>query len=306
VIGVFIFHLAPNIKKQDFTLKCKFLIRYFGLFLSTILFLSNCTENPFFDDKIEVKENREIKGTALLNDGTAPEGIYIWLESFNVATFTDEDGKFKIELPQAQAQPGGGLNGVFNLYYYVANYEVLTSSILVVDGEIEYEKGDVNSNGVISETKVLTKILDIGTTVTPADVRDDHKDFILFTVRLKNLVDTVAVGTYYNVWGTPSSLVIKHIDSPIEESILIQGTPGVYRKTVIDSVTTWKMSYAFSPNFFNGGTYQIIPYVRIYQKELPDELLRSIDEDIFEFNYKYLKWPLKQRPGKLQVQEFSG
>ena len=35
---------------------------YIAIFIMIILYLNSCTENPYFEDKIDVQKNRIIKG----------------------------------------------------------------------------------------------------------------------------------------------------------------------------------------------------------------------------------------------------
>jgi hypothetical protein len=269
----------------------------------SIFIIIQCTENPFFDDEISQDDHTVVSGKVLLSDRTNPDNIYVWLEGFNISTFTDEEGNFEIEIPQPRSQSGGGLNGIFNLYYFTANYEFQTSSILLINGSIQYSKGDVNGNGQISETIVLTKMLDIEMSVAPAQIQAAYKDPLNFTVKLKNLIDTVVVKTHYNQWGVPSSFVIMPEGGTPEEAFFLQGQPGDLREANITEETFWVNSFLFSPNFFSAGTYQIWPYIQIVQEGLPYELLNSIDEDIYTTTFKYLQLPIKLQRGILKVTE---
>lgn len=273
----------------------------FVLFPLMIMLLNTCTENPFFDDRIEIKDQRHLQGRVILGDLAGDEGIFIWLDGFKLSTWSDSQGNFELQLPQVKTQPGGGLTGSFNLYCYVANYQVGIVSLPILDGQFEYGKGPINMKGNLRETIVLRKILDIQTTINPNTMPVESKDPIHFRVRLENLAEPVEVGTYHNSFGNPSCLVIRHEDDPIEKALLLQGQPGIYKLILIDTVTVWDMFYQFSPYFFRPGTYEITPYLQIQQKELPVGLLKSIDENILEFNYQYLKWPLRHRAGQLTV-----
>lgn len=272
------------------------------IFIINILFFIACTENPFFEDKIELQDNNVINGKVNLGFGVTPSDVYIWLEGFNLSDWTDDDGNFSIELPPSETQPGDGLSGIYKLYVYIANYQFRQYDLLLLNGEFEYNTSTLDANGNFKETIILTKILDISTTIEPDIIQTTTKDTINFIVRFESLVDSVKVRTHYNRWNTPSSLVFLKMDLPIEEAILIQGSPATLLTATIKEIEFWPTAFVFSSYFFSEGVYQVMPYIQIVQQGLPDELLLSIDENIFDIDYHYLNWPIKQQTGVLTVE----
>ena len=273
---------------------------HYSIFI-LILFISGCTENPFFDDNIEIQENRIIRGQVDLGLGTMPLGVYIWLEGLILSDWSDRDGNFIIELPPAETQPGDGLNGIYKLYVYTANYAYRQFDLLLLNGEFEYNTSIIDVDGNFKETIVLTKILDIRTNVIPDIIQITNKDTINFNVQLESLIDSVEVLTHFNQWNTPSSLVFLKLDLPFEKAVLIQGNPATFKEVIIKDIVIWPTTFLFSSGFFDKGIYQVMPYIQIVQEGLPEELLLSIDENIFEIDYHYLNWPIKQETGLLNV-----
>ena len=276
------------------------------LFVVMIILVNACTENPFFDDRIEIKDKRHLQGKVIVGELAGSGSVFVWLDGFKLSAWSDSLGNYELQLPQAKTQPGGGLTGSFNLYCYIANYQVGIVSLPILDGQFEYGKGPLDAKGNLMQAVVLRKILDIQTTINPDTMTTESKDPIHFKVRLENLAEPVEVGTYHNSFGNPSCLVIRHEDDPIENALLLQGLPGIYKLILIDTVTVWDMFYQFSPYFFRPGTYEVTPYLQIQQKDLPVDLLKSIDENILEFNYQYLKWPLRHQAGRLTVVGLEG
>jgi hypothetical protein len=82
---------------------------------------------------------------------------------------------------------------------------------------------------------------------------------------------------------------------------LIQGNPATFKKVIIKNIVIWSTTFLFSSGFFDKGIYQVSPYIQIVQDGLPEELLLCIDENIFEIDYHYLNWPIKQEAGLLNV-----
>ena len=271
------------------------------ILIGLLFLLFSCTENPFFTDTIDTPNRISVEGKVALNDDANPAGVFVWLERFNLSTFTDSSGYFKLKLPDPHLQPGEGLNGVYSIYFYLANFKVKTASLLLLNGQIEYGKGDVNENGRIKNTIVLQKILDIATEIIPAKVQDDNKDPLDIVITLNNQIDSVHVATYKHITGQTSCIIIKPEDKPIESAILLQGIGTELRDEWITQKTVWLMRYQFSVGFFSPGKYEFIPYIIIYQDELPDELIAAIDEEALSFTYRFLNLPFKQKIGHLTV-----
>ena len=148
------------------------------LLLSTFIFFA-CTGNPFSDDEIS-PGNRQISGKVEVSGNQNPEGVYVWLEGFNIGTRTDEQGCFQLTLPMPASQGGSaeGVAGAFNLYYYVANFNLESTRVLTRNGSFVYSQGDINSKGELNNPKFLFQNLQIRTRVTPSSLSSD--DFQLW------------------------------------------------------------------------------------------------------------------------------
>ncbi|HID39175.1 MAG TPA: hypothetical protein EYP36_06645 [Calditrichaeota bacterium] len=281
-------------------LKYKSRLLLFGL----ILFLfPRCTENPFFNENIDITNQLTVEGRVILNDDFVPVNIYVWLERFNLSTYTDSSGYFKLELPDPHLQPGGGMNGVYSIYYYVANYRVKTSSMLLLKGQIEYGSGDVDNRGRINQTVILQKLIDIKTEITPSEIAFDNKDPLDIMITLDNKIDSVRVATYKRLNGQTSCIIIKPRGAGIDSAFILQGIGTYLQDEWISNKTVWLMRYLFSVGFFPPGEYEFIPYIIIYQDNLPQELLDSIDEELLFLSYRYLNLPIKQQTGCITVKK---
>lgn len=279
-------------------------LRYFNRLLFALiasLGIWSCTSNPFFDDKVEITQHLSVEGTVLLSDNIIPDQIYVWMEGIGLSTATDQQGRFKIELPSPKLQPGGGLNGIYNIYYFLGNYQLASSSTLLLNGQFELGNGAINSEGKIGKTIVLQKLLDIHTEVSPANIESNYKDSLVIKILLNNRVDSVRVLTYKHMFfGNTSCVIIKPTGQPDSTAILLRGTPTILAEEVIKNYTEWMMIYKFSPFFFEAGQYDFIPYLEIVQN-LPDQLLKSLNNEGYDFNVSYLKIPFKRSDGRLTV-----
>jgi hypothetical protein len=114
--------LSRLIFSKERTVKRKTRFALLPLIAGAINLICGCTSNPFGDDEIS-EEKRTISGVAQLADQSNAKGIMVWMAGFNISTFTDESGAFKITLPPQGSQgPAGGLSGVLNMYFFVGNY----------------------------------------------------------------------------------------------------------------------------------------------------------------------------------------
>ena len=112
------------------------------LILLPLILILTCSKNPFSDGKVNNAQQIKIEGTATLSDHGIEENIFVWLEGFQVSTWTDKNGNFKLTLPEIPTN-NDNLNGIYKIYYYVANYKIKTSSITIINGQIEKNLGDI-------------------------------------------------------------------------------------------------------------------------------------------------------------------
>lgn len=84
------------------------IIFVFALLLSLII---SCTNNPLFGDNDTAQDKHVISGRILLNDGTQPSDIYIWIEDVNISARTNSFGDFRLQIPRTDEF--AGLNGAY-------------------------------------------------------------------------------------------------------------------------------------------------------------------------------------------------
>ena len=196
-------------KKQQLIIVC---------FITT-LFIVVCTSNLIFKDE-DPSSQRIVEGKVRLSDIASQGAIFVWLESLKISTYTDEEGAFSLQLPPLQCQPVGGLSGEYNIYYYVGNYALASSSLVLQDGSILYEAGDVDSEGNIDETIVLRKLLDIKTEINLSAIKETDSLRLVITVILDPQGDPVDVETMKSPDDWLTRMIFKEIDESIDEADL--------------------------------------------------------------------------------------
>ena len=271
------------------------------LLLAACIFLPQCTRNPIADNKIQPK-NLTVTGSVHLSDATLPAGVFVWLEGFKLSTMTDSAGQFRLQLPPPQTQPGGGLSGMFKIYYYVANYKFAVSTLAVVDGSFVYGERAIDKNGRIGRI-TLQKLMDIESVVSPAIFPRDSLGYLDISVAFRNPIEPIDVTAFQlRSSGQLAGVIFKRSGAPDEEAELVLTSIWPATETIAQD-TDWIMHLFSRDAPLAAGTFEILPYIFIEQKDLPVELLQSIGAgyDKWHWHPDYLKIPIKQKTAALVV-----
>jgi hypothetical protein len=267
-----------------------------GIFAATHF---GCTENPFSNDKVS-GGSRQVSGTVRLGDGQSAEGVYVWLDGFNIGSRADAAGHFRLALPQQNRD----VSGVFMLYAYAANYRLAASEVVVRSGEFVYDKGDINKNGELARAPVLAKFLRIITEVSPATVDASALSRVFVTVKLQATIgDTVTVafpGLFSD--GLAKALLKK---SGSDEAILLYSNEFGFAASDLQVVRTGAFSRTIAFNLSGvsipAGDYEVIPYLLIKHEAVPAKLIESLGSDVEAFGKDYLRIPFRREGGSLRV-----
>ena len=296
--------------------------RLFLILISlTIFSLFYCTSNPFGSDDVS-SQGRKLTGTVALSDNVNPDNVYIWLGAIDVGTYSDSNGEFKLMLPPASSQSGGGITGHFNLYFYVANYNVDTASVVIHKGIIQTGQGDVNEDGKIKNTIILKKLINVSLYTSPAAYPDftgynkaiqeychsftGYEEPLTVLTELSSTANSSII-KYPNVTQGPSSIIFfKNID-PDQNStkMLTISENTVDAELTSDEITTnskiWITGFQLEPGMLPKGKYQIIPYFLIQQNAIPEELLNNLCADIETPGLDFINIPMKLSGGILEI-----
>jgi len=256
--------------------------------------ITNCTSNPISDDEIGTS-NRQIQGRVDLSSQQTPDNVFIWLEGFGIVTKTDVEGKFGLTLPTPSAQSFGGASGFFKLYYFLANFHLDTSSVLVKDGEFVYSSADINSEGELKTPQILRQCLRIETQVSPSVVLENSfTGSIEITTIFSAVLEPVTLIIPKTIGGVIGAALIKNIETGSARIVL--SNPGIEADETVrvgQTPVVRKMSFNFSINRLPKGKYEIVPYFLIKHREIPADLWLKIGEDLEQLGQNYLKVPVK-------------
>ena len=261
----------------------------------SILFFLKCTEHPFGNNDIK-PPNRQINGKVGLNDGFNSQGVYVWLEGFDIGTFVDENETFQLTLPARHLQVApGGVTGAFRIYFYMANYYLTTRNVVTRGGDFLYSQGDLGKTGALKGSVELEKFLNVTTKIAPASVKVNQNQSLSITIILKTFGSSVNVRFPEKEQGKQSPIILKQIDSD---------DYSVFETKYQDDISTWLIRVNEDPlirtmvlnlsadQSLPQGKYRIIPYFFIQHDRIPLKLLESLGPGLENIDENYFNNPL--------------
>ncbi len=257
--------------------------------LLLLILFQHCTKNPFFkDNKITPKQTHTIGGRVTLSDGANPENIFVWLEGVGLSTTTDASGYFTLQLHEPNEAPDPTLSGAFWLYYYLGNYSLDSSIVVVYEGTFLFGQGDVGHRGWIEGRKTLHKLLGISfalhevnpTSLQPGATIEDplpgteqHPTVLVGLITLESCVENVDVEFYGEDPGRLTGYYLRRAEEPVDPAPIPRGTLKKVR------FSTRGETRAFYTDVFalnRVGDYEFIPYINVLQEGLPRGLIAAI------------------------------
>ncbi|MFZ5518978.1 MAG: hypothetical protein ACOY90_20265 [Candidatus Zhuqueibacterota bacterium] len=272
------------------------------LFFAGILIALACTKNPFGDDDIS-SEAQTIHGTVSLQRDT-PEGVYVWLEGFNLGTFSDTSGAFELKLPSSSRF--ANLTGNFHLYFFVANYAIDTASVVIHNGEVKFALGDLDENGKLNRTIHLIKLMHIKLAAKESvfddaiPLRDIGK--VAMELTFTAIKEAVTAEFPRKTEGPLCIIFMQRIspDNDIQKMVLTNPL-ALESDLASDNITTdpryWTGSFNKRTLELPIGAYKITPYCLIHQPGLPDALVKNFCRDKNNPTIDFVNLPMKIEGG---------
>lgn len=273
------------------------------LFCATLF--GGCTQSPF-ENKIAT-EPKQIFGKVDLVDTPVNDekGVYVWLSTLNLGTFTDSTGAFRLEIPKNVAKDFGG---VFTLYFYVANYRLQTATVAVRNGQFLYGSNDLNATGHLINVVRLFKMLDIATIVEPDHVVSSFSGPINVQTTLQAIHDTVVVVFPKSVGGLLGGMLFRHTTTgKIHLDIADVGANTRDRTAVGREPKSRRQVFELNGANYRSlylpvGEYIVVPFFLIEQEGLPSELIASFGEKADDITPNYLKIPFRRKEARFYVE----
>ena len=268
-----------------------------------VLLFCRCTNNLVDESSISTR-SKQINGRVTLGSESNHEGIYVWLEGYNMGTFTDQSGHFDLELPYEGSQSAAvGYNTMLNLYFYVANYKISTADVIIIDGEFIFSRGDIGANGELNGDRTLLKLLHINTILDPDTVLVNEDKVVIVQVHLQAAYDSVTV-VFPKIIGNTGIVLLRNMNSGNSYVYL----PEAFDNTQISErlgpeVRIWSFVFPVKQGDLPPGTYEVVPYFFIEQENLPVELLGSLDPNFGTIGAGYLNIPFRRNSSYIVVRE---
>ncbi len=279
-----------------------------------LLLIQNCTYNPF--QNTPVNSPTTISGVLKFDDGREAKDILVWLEGFELSTSSDSSGNFQIPIPPPESQGyGSGFNGLYKVYFYHVNYKIDSSTLNFAKGNLANNQTDFGIDGKLKSPKILTKILDIETKISPIPNNEIYdgkelEDSLRVTVQLKTYDNIVKIRC--RIWNKPfgmttllrrTGVFFIKTDSYSSDYYAYNNPDSFEYYYILDTnkIYTWdEYILEFNYDNFTTGEYEIIPFIFPVQDNIPQELIRHIGERSFSFNPEYLELPIHRNSCKIQ------
>ena len=274
-------------------------LKWLGISVLWLLIcIGSCTDNPFFSDSSI--DSNVILGRVTLDDGADPEGAYVWLKALDIGTRTDAGGRFSLTLPAPSHQPSGGLNGVWSVYCYVANYAVDSLEVVFFNG---YPKEPDFEHRV-----KLHKILNIRAVFEPSNVKMSDLDSLIvrFFVRAADAPVKIEGSFCFPLWRDGPQFMAGFLSKRESEELILPyfyTSPLKGARSVVFEIRQNEIElhpFLFKNEFgiIPPGEYEAVPYLLIHQEDLPSGLLESIGPDAQDFCADFLNIPFTIRSNR--------
>lgn len=247
----------------------------------------NCN-NPFGQDEIK-GDNRSIEGVVSLS-GRNAAGVYVWLETLNIGTFTNESGAFMLVLPpKSSLNSTGTVTGDFDLYFYSINYQLVTKKVIFRDGSVIYGSGDVDKNGRIHGVSLFKTFSAETRAVFPLPTNPGEQFGLSVTGHFKTSSGTFQINMPNGTMIFLGAIFIINVQSGEVYKYQLASGRG---EPFIVTLTPKEQIFSFHPNIGSEialkKDYKVIPYIFPYYPNLPSGLLAALGISEYEMNEKYL------------------
>jgi len=275
----------------------------YTIILSLILFLVYCTTNPFSKDEDTKSNTQIVSGKIILSDGSYPDSIYVWLEEFDIGVFTNGSGEFRLSLPPQQEQPGGGVTGVFNLYFFVVNYELEFVEVSVNNGLFIYNNGAIDKNGSLKDVITLQKLLNVKTEVSPQHIPADFRSYIFVTITLESIENPAKISAIISDNNVISGVFIRNISKKNEFLNQYFMTNSRIQTVYVPTIASSSVSYyRYETCEYPKGEYEVIPFIWVEQNNIPVDLIDNFTSYPVSMSPDFLKLPFKRKNAIINVE----
>ncbi len=272
-----------------------------AIFTAALLLWASCG-NFFSSDEIQL-DPRTIRGTVHLSQSNDLAKIFIYLDGINIGTFTDANGMFQLTLPPNLGAAGGSVSGVFDLYFYVANYNLKKVRVAIQNGQFVFGQEGLDQNGKITPTPMLSRAVRIE--VIPTSGYEGVASRYAAKIRITAEGDPVPVDLPNASPQMIGGALLQNLDT---DSVFIKrmytsGYAQIYHFTAYQSGCDF--SFIFDSKDLNlpAGRYRIVPHVLPNYDALAKKIANCMDMEPTVLTKDYLKWPIRFIDGEVTIKE---
>lgn len=266
-------------------------------------FFLACEKSPF-NGEISNPLTQDIRGKIALSDADNPAGIHVWMEDTPISATTNAAGEFVVSLPPTASNSPVYANGVFNLYFYVANYRLSSTPVTVVNGRFLYPRGEVNADGELIGTRFIAKLLNISTQIDPPVAALNDTTVINVLVTLSAVRDSVDVVFPKMIDSELGAILFRNLDTG---AIIADAPEATSSVRLVKRISTEPLTFSYSFDLMRGilpiGRYEVIPFLFVAQPKMPEGLLASISQKAEEIGPDFLKIPFRRTGGLFTIRD---
>ncbi len=262
-------------------------------------FVFTACENPFGDDKIS-GGRKHISGKIVLGDGLSPEGTFLYLETADVYSQADQNGKFELQLPTTAAI--SQMNGVYLLVAFMGGYHLGEATIAIENGQIIYGQESLDQDGKLKKNLELKRAFYVRSIVDPATHIISISEGDTVRTTLETITDTLGVlvpkGSIYRLGG----ILLKEIHSGETTTLYLSRNKGIPSWLTVEPASK-VISFIIDPDSvtLETGHYKVTPWVLPYHHPLLQMIYSKMGVDTETLNDAYLDIPFHRADADFTV-----
>ncbi|MAI86411.1 MAG: hypothetical protein CMF99_04520 [Candidatus Marinimicrobia bacterium] len=131
-------------------------MNYF-LLVAYLSMIFSCTSNPFWQDG--ERGFPAISGIATAEQNEFNTPIFVWIKELNISSYTQEGGQFSIPIQKSESNENI-FSGTYNVYFFIHNYQMDSSSFNLADGYFSEIQDDFSTKGEMTKSIHLKNLID--------------------------------------------------------------------------------------------------------------------------------------------------
>lgn len=271
------------------------------IFIMMISLWTNC-DHIFSSDEIQL-DRRTINGMVKLSQESNFSNILVFLDGINIGTFTDANGTFKLTLPPNLGVSGSAISGIFDLYFYLANYNINKLRVVIQHGQFVFGQEGLDKNGKVTPSPMLTRALRIETSLAPGyrGVASSFATKVRITAETNPVPVDLPNGSQEFLGG--ALLHNLATDSVYKKIMYTAGYTQIYHFTAYQSGRDFFFIFDTKELHLPPGHYRVVPHVLPNYDALAKKIADYLGIDPTILSRDFLQWPMRCSGGEFTIAE---